>query len=290
MYWYQSWAVSVTEIEVSPYAHLIKGAASGLPCARCFEFEGVTGDLDVATLWHVAANFFERRGVRPEKVSYRTLSERDSSEMSASTFVHRRLAELSGQQIGSLTVGTREPDEIDATWAPRVYAAYGYRGRERGLFFYDERQIDESVANVATQITSLAPTLDFALAWGFDYPRAFSPLAYFWGLSYEPNTRGRGSTLKEDRERVARWMDHCHSGRSVSEGYLRDVYPEVLVRRPILNVERQTFETWVNDAPWRGQLEQVEFGAMWRTPWEHLRRVQSELDGVQMLLSGFRPA
>lgn len=152
----------------------------------------------------------------------------------------RRLKEASHDArtlgaINSVEVFPKGRTTIDDTWFPSIY--FGLRlDRPESAFFY----INEALSYDATKLMLVEgqKVTECFAAYTFLFPQRYAPLSYFWGMSVQPAGRDAGKWGRTESRRLSNWRDNTDIGissngsrnvYSVSDGYIRDIYPLMLI-------------------------------------------------------------
>ena len=217
------------------YAHLLRGAAAGLPCFTCLEMNemfvepaGLGPQLPVDRFMDDVESLFETVGDTPFRVTYRLASAKTFRRKGYKAFVRKfRGASLCVlQDFSSIDVSSSgvNADPVSDTWLPRT----AYIVERHGKIFNAFIQVPGEYKRWSGYLLELATGRFgklFYSAQVYELPEQFSPTAYFRGIAYEPNVKNIGSWSERDRRRLTNWSNHCYLGLKPSDGFIRDIYP-----------------------------------------------------------------
>lgn len=279
----------------APYAYLLGGANPQLSAATCLYFDGISSGCHLEQTLDLVESWFGKFALKPKvllvggdkqvlsaRYSMRTLRESVSDHS-----VHRA--------IGTVEFFPKGRAAIDDTWRPSVYFARSLRAPASSFF-----SINATLSEQATLTLLLEGDRVFrsCAAYGFLFPAWFSPLGYYWGTSVEPSYRALGAWGNRESRRLSHWRDNAEIGIQqsnerrlyrVCDGYLRDVYPLMLLSES--HLARRVGDGTLADALRRPSLGQVsaESGKfLWRVHNDSLARAQQLLDAEDITLSGRR--
>ena len=184
---------------------------------------------------------------------------------------------------------------VDSTWRPSVYFALSTR-RPASAFYCTNEALNEDW--LLARLLQGAAIFRSAAAYGFWFPEKFSPLAYFWGISVEPEGDLVGAWAKRESERLSHWRDNTQIGIQsgsqrrffdAGEGYVRDAYPLMVLGAEHMQrrAGASTFAMAIKERQ-LGSISDEGNQVLWRIPGERLAEAQALLDSSDISLSGRR--
>jgi hypothetical protein len=266
-----------------------------LQSATCLYYDGSTPDRDVSKALDLVDFWFDKFNEKPRVVLVG--GDKNLLKGRFSTDTLRRALENRAQHQAIETVQffPRGRGTIDDTWRPSIYFALSLRPPKSAFFC-----INATLSEEVTQALLLEgdTVLDSCASYGYLFPAWFSPLGYYWGISVEPSYRALGAWGRGESERLSHWRDNAKIGieeggdrrfRTACDGYLRDVYPLMLLGER--HLDRKTREGTLGDAlrmPTWGQVSDKNGKCLWRVKNDKLIEVQHALDASGITLSGRR--
>lgn len=265
--------------ERANYSPLLAGAADELDAVRCVYFDDLA-PVSADEAWALALSVFDRCGIAPAKVGYLEPGA-DAKSIRPITF-ERRIADL---RIDSLTVAGAADDPISQIYEAPTYVGVDLQPGRSALFFYSDALPHQSLADWAT--SDIFQSLDYSVAYAFDFALPFSPSAYFWGVGYSPNRRKLGEVTSTDGRRLECWSRNQRRGLRPSQGYLRDVYQQNLLGGPHLSrmIEGIPLGDWIRNHR-VGGLEPVSGRWLWILEAAEIHPCRFALNQAGLLLSG----
>ena len=276
----------------SPYAHLLRKAAPGLLTAACVHFDDIGDAPGTRDWWALAVDFFKSCGASVRVVKASQANPNGLRRYRPRAFGKLLLTDFGGSILNSVEATDRAGSTVEDAHLPPTYSAARWSPGVRGMCFYStglglDAALDWALNHVAGPLFQ-----NTGAVYVFEYPLCFSPAAYFWGVGFSPNRASCGALGPIDMTRMTNWRDHVVRGRRASQGFLRDVYPVVLLRSADVEhqVERRGLYEWVHEGGGvRGQVSRHGDWSVWRIPDVDLLAVQAQLDRSRVLLSGFSP-
>lgn len=277
----------------APYIHLVGEANPSLNAATCLYFDGISPTLELGQTLDFVGNWFLKFGLKPK-----VLLISGDREVLAARYSLRTLKEAASdskvrEAISSIQVFPEGRATNDATWQPSIYAAISLRQPVSAFFSINATLDEQDVMGLLLQGDRI---FDSCAAYGFLFPAWFSPLGYYWGISVEPSYRALGAWGARESRRLSHWRDNAEIGiqqdgtrrfHRVGDGYLRDVYPLMLLSEGHL-ARRVGDGTLMDALPSLGHVSDGGAKTCWRVGNESLVRAQQLLDANDITLSGRR--
>lgn len=282
----------------SCYAHLIGNAGNNLEPSTCVYLDGIASDYSLDGLMVFVDQVFAKEGCKPKIV---LVGKKNDTKSSSRTIKWVMTAIAEGaeafrQSSEELQFFPKARTTVEDTWRPSVYLGISIGSEPRAAFLCVNRLMDE--AGIIGQINAMNLIFRSCAAYGFYFPRKFSPLAYFWGIAVNPGGDREGEYAIRESRRLSHWRDNAKIGilngstrklYNVCDGYVRDSYPLMLLSEKHLN--RTVGAATLVDAIKQRQLGSLTPDGeqfLWRVPYERLIEAQGMLDGNDISLSGRR--
>jgi hypothetical protein len=127
---------------------------------------------------------------------------------------------------------------IDETWRPEIYLSVTFGRKTNSIFFSVRNGKDRLCEDFVFK--ELSGVAEFCAGYIFEFPSKFSSMAYYWGIVMDP--AGIPFVRFGEREalRLEVWRSNTEIGiskndarkfYSVCDGYVRDVYPTMILSK-----------------------------------------------------------
>lgn len=269
----------------SSYAHLLSEAKPDLPSANCIFLDDIKGEISLGDAIDLIESLFSAAGEVPEIADFQLQGRSKARRINYAALLKEDL------RVGfdHLSIFAKAVDDLTQVWHPPAFATFRVNERVNFAGFYSSN--GPGTQDKPDTITSMAETVEASSAYQFDYPLAFSPVAYLSGLSYSPNRRSVGSLTYRDEERVSHYRDHCWRGHRSSDGYLRDLYNIMVFGEATADrrLGNQTLVDWIESSSEHGSISTHGSWFSWQLGHADRQVLQRELDAAHILLAGFSP-
>lgn len=277
------------------YAQLVGTSAAGTAPSTCFYFDGLDPEsvlLDTLTLVN---RWFMRFAMKP-----RVLLTQGDKEVLARRYTLRTLrdactdARIRGA-IRSVEIFPKGRTTTDDTWFPGAYFGLRLDRPESAFFSVNEALGEETTKSMLLEGQRVTRS---CAAYSFLFPRSYSPLGYFWGISVQPSGREFGKWGTTQSRRLSHWRDNTSIGVSdgtsrtfyrTCDGHVRDAYPLMLINKR--HLIRATSRGPLSQAIVTDQIGSIaQSGSMslWHLKNEELDAARSLLENHDISLSGRR--
>lgn len=275
------------------YAYLVGGANPQLSSATCLYFDGIASECDLRQTLDLAERWFDKFGLKPKVL----LVEGDK-QILAARYSMRTLREVASDEkmhraIETVQTFPKGRTTVDDTWHPSIYFARSLRAPTSAFFCINATLSEQDALTLLIEGDQLFRS---CAAYGFLFPAWFSPLGYYWGISVEPSYRSLGAWGSRELRRLSHWRDNAQIGilqngerrfYRACEGYLRDVYPLMLLDE--LHLARRVADGRLAEAlPSLGHVSSEHGKVLWRVGNDNLAHAQQLLDANDITLSGRR--
>jgi len=280
----------------TPYSHLIGGAAAGLKLSTCVYFDGLDASkVSMHALLDLVDQWFTSRGCRPK-----VLLIKDRITEKHPRYSMKKLREVAGDEatiarMAYIQFFPKGRTTIDDTWRPSVYVALSMERPTAAFFCFNGTfSVDEAQRHLLRGQGVFAS----CAAYAFAFPERFSPLAYFDRISVQPAGRDVGAWADRESDRLVNFRDNSTIGVTIDnqrrwfsacDGYVRDVYPLMLLSAKHMDraVGTRKLRDAVRDHDLGSIIPQTD-RYLWRIPTDKLAQAQILLDDHDITLSGRR--
>ena len=218
------------------YAHLVGLENPILPEDTCVYLDGITYHSPLPDLSELVFELFEALGSEVLQV---VVGEKAGLKSKARSphWLRRELSHSETSQPppwDTLQFFPSKRTTVEETWFPDVYVAMTFTDKENSLFF-SFKSGERSICSDMLRLMS--PHVEACATYVFPFPHAFSPLAYYWGIAVMPDDPRLRYGEREEK-RLEYHRDNTRIGilgrtmrrfYNVCEGYVRDVYPMMIL-------------------------------------------------------------